>query len=262
MKPKRRVFCPDCGRHKMLFNSLPEANLAIERLGPEILKENGYTVTEAYKCPVCLGWHLRHKKRTKKRERNPDIEARKHLNFIYGHIDAAIKMIKDGGRKREDVRTELIKAVFGIWSLEHTPYKWCRPNLRCLLKYFAAQLLREVQEKYDNSSREYFISDELKEYFFDKWEYIKEFFKGILVPIPENEVPDIPRKRYLLNHRESFSEEDIENYSKAIKNLKRAFMYRLIGNMKYSQNNLDEFFKHRDLIFDISLKTDLDYIDE
>jgi hypothetical protein len=62
MKPtKNRVFCFDCGKHKMLFESENKANRFIQFNSEEIESENGYAPNRSYYCIACAGWHVTHK---------------------------------------------------------------------------------------------------------------------------------------------------------------------------------------------------------
>ncbi len=59
MKPtKNRVFCYDCGRHKMVFETEKKANTFIKFNSGEIEKETGQAPTRAYFCIACNGWHV------------------------------------------------------------------------------------------------------------------------------------------------------------------------------------------------------------
>lgn len=53
-----RVFCPDCGRQKQLFDTEERANRFIKRCGPNINAYGGKL--RAYWCPTCLGYHITH----------------------------------------------------------------------------------------------------------------------------------------------------------------------------------------------------------
>lgn len=59
MKPtKNQVFCRDCGRTKMLFESEKKALNFIKFNGEEIKEKNGKSPVRAYYCPICCGWHV------------------------------------------------------------------------------------------------------------------------------------------------------------------------------------------------------------
>lgn len=60
MKPKKRIYCPDCNRPKMLFETERKANDFIKWNGGDI--ETGGESLRAYYCPSCCGWHISHKK--------------------------------------------------------------------------------------------------------------------------------------------------------------------------------------------------------
>ena len=57
MKPKNRVFCPDCGRQKMVFESERKAQDFIRWNSGEI---PGGNRLHPYYCKACCGWHISH----------------------------------------------------------------------------------------------------------------------------------------------------------------------------------------------------------
>ena len=63
MKPtKNRVFCKDCGRSKMLFETEKKATTFIKFNGDDIEKESGFKPERSYFCTFCGGWHVTSKK--------------------------------------------------------------------------------------------------------------------------------------------------------------------------------------------------------
>jgi len=59
MKPlKNRIFCHDCGRQKMLFETEAKAQAFMRFNNSEIKSVNGYAPIRSYFCIVCGGWHL------------------------------------------------------------------------------------------------------------------------------------------------------------------------------------------------------------
>ena len=60
MKPKRRIYCPDCGKPKMLFETERKAQDFI-RWNSDDMEAHGDEL-RAYYCPSCCGWHVSHKK--------------------------------------------------------------------------------------------------------------------------------------------------------------------------------------------------------
>lgn len=58
MKPTRnRVFCHDCGRPKMLFDTEQRALNFIRFNSQEIAQKSGRVPTRVYFCDTCNGWH-------------------------------------------------------------------------------------------------------------------------------------------------------------------------------------------------------------
>lgn len=61
MKPtKNRIFCPQCKRSKMLFESQKKADNFIEFNKSEIEENSHYVPCRSYYCPFCAGWHVTH----------------------------------------------------------------------------------------------------------------------------------------------------------------------------------------------------------
>lgn len=59
MKPTRNnVYCPECGRTKMLFDEEHKALNFIRFNSEEMQRENGIAPTRAYFCIACCGWHV------------------------------------------------------------------------------------------------------------------------------------------------------------------------------------------------------------
>ena len=62
MKPNRgRVFCRECHRQKLLFDSEKKAELFIKFNAEETAECNGYAPVRSYYCMCCGGWHVTHK---------------------------------------------------------------------------------------------------------------------------------------------------------------------------------------------------------
>lgn len=58
MKPKNRIYCRECGRQKLVFESEKKAMTFIKFNGDEILKESGRKPVRAYYCECCGGYHV------------------------------------------------------------------------------------------------------------------------------------------------------------------------------------------------------------
>lgn len=57
MKPKNSIFCPDCGRQKLLFQTEKEAMTFIKFNGNTV-NQNGTMKTRVYYCQACCGYHI------------------------------------------------------------------------------------------------------------------------------------------------------------------------------------------------------------
>lgn len=63
MKPnKSRIYCHDCSRRKILFDSQSKADNFIKFNGEEIEAESGHAPSRSYYCCSCNGWHVTSKK--------------------------------------------------------------------------------------------------------------------------------------------------------------------------------------------------------
>jgi hypothetical protein len=67
MKPKNRIYCRECGKSKLLFESEKKALNFIKFNGDEILGESGRAPIRAYYCQCCGGYHVTSREVTNKR---------------------------------------------------------------------------------------------------------------------------------------------------------------------------------------------------
>lgn len=88
MKPKTRVFCPACYRHKMVFETKKEAEMFMMYNGDDIKDEHGYRPIRAYYCHSCMGWH---------------VTSQEKISFDY---DSVINIIKQFGNPVATYPTE------------------------------------------------------------------------------------------------------------------------------------------------------------
>ena len=59
-KPKNKIFCRDCNRPKILFETEKKAELFIKYNADEIAEHNrkGKKPIRSYYCQLCGGWHV------------------------------------------------------------------------------------------------------------------------------------------------------------------------------------------------------------
>ena len=57
-KPKNRIYCYECGRSKIVFESEKKALNFIKFNADIIEEENCYRPVRAYYCQCCNGWHV------------------------------------------------------------------------------------------------------------------------------------------------------------------------------------------------------------
>lgn len=66
MKPtKNQIYCKDCGKHKMVFETEKKADTFIKFNSKEIESESGYSPTRSYFCIYCGGYHVTSKSEIK-----------------------------------------------------------------------------------------------------------------------------------------------------------------------------------------------------
>lgn len=58
MRPKNRIYCRECGRSKIVFETEKKALNFIKFNADEILEETGRAPTRAYYCQCCGGYHV------------------------------------------------------------------------------------------------------------------------------------------------------------------------------------------------------------
>lgn len=118
MKPtKNRVFCNECRRPKMLFETEKKALLFMKFNNEEIASENDIVPTRAYFCEACGGWHLTHFSA-------PQQNKSKTQRVIeYMHTQQAIRKAQAEARKqlldeqnkiRQETHTEVINQLSEI----------------------------------------------------------------------------------------------------------------------------------------------------
>ena len=57
MKPSKRIYCRECGRSKLLFETEQKALRFIKFNADEIEAETGRKPERDYYCVCCGGWH-------------------------------------------------------------------------------------------------------------------------------------------------------------------------------------------------------------
>jgi hypothetical protein len=94
---KNRIYCPECRRSKMLFESETKANTFIKFNKDNI--ENGDKL-RSYFCVCCGGWHITHSTYNNKRDETVN-------NIIYNHLKSTEKTNVRKILNREKVNTIL-----------------------------------------------------------------------------------------------------------------------------------------------------------
>jgi len=117
MKPtKNKVFCKDCCRTKMLFETQKKADNFIAFNQEEIETESGYAPQRSYFCVFCGGWHITSIKETigisKKEKLLENFLAEKAMNKI-DYVEKTIDKV-DIAEKRNKIISVLENQIKGM----------------------------------------------------------------------------------------------------------------------------------------------------
>lgn len=123
MKPTRnRIFCPQCKRPKMLFESQKKADNFIEFNKSEIEENNRYAPCRSYYCPFCAGWHVTH-------HQNFDESRIEDIDTVienYKNCSAVKLILSTTEQNVEDILDEVKKVM------KEGDYEACGRLLRCV----------------------------------------------------------------------------------------------------------------------------------
>lgn len=160
MKPtKNRVYCYDCGRHKMLFNDEKKADNFIKFHHDSDEFGKGYVPKRSYFCTVCGGWHVTSLE-TRDEERIPlskqlihisinqhleRINEKTKLRYADGKMSEVAKLLKCKPVDFDTCERLLNEAYHDIQSTADTLYKESlmaryRKQKKQLVKYAPDQL--------------------------------------------------------------------------------------------------------------------------
>nr|MBC7614365.1 hypothetical protein [Pseudopedobacter sp.] len=113
MKPtKNRVFCKDCGRVKMLFETEKKAAHFIAFNQEEITMESGIAPQRSYFCQFCGGWHLTSIKEKIGQTKNEKLLEDYLQQKVANTGKAAFKANKQ--EKRDGILSELESQIKGM----------------------------------------------------------------------------------------------------------------------------------------------------
>lgn len=135
---KNSVFCPDCGRSKMLFQTEKEANLFIKFNGKDI-DWHGRPL-RVYYCPACMGYHISSHEATEENQHRTE-----RLIDAY-HASSPVRIKEAKKTEREKLRERLFVDVI-ISAPKNTLVGSGRKTFRkYLLEKFPDMDLNSVQE--------------------------------------------------------------------------------------------------------------------
>lgn len=127
---KNRIFCPDCAKPKMLFESQSKA-LNFIRWNGDKLETNGKPL-RTYYCPACCGWHISHQDyRDDYKERTDSLLSAYNHSLKNGkkRIDRLILGENAAGRARqiflelpENIQKAPYKDIIRRYIKKHCPF--------------------------------------------------------------------------------------------------------------------------------------------
>ena len=110
MKPtKNRVYCRDCGRVKMLFETEKQADTFIRFNREEIEERAGYCPARSYFCIICNGWHV-----TSKKEHGHLISKSEKILGDYKTMKLQLELRKEERKRHTDELLQDLKNQIGI----------------------------------------------------------------------------------------------------------------------------------------------------
>jgi len=154
MKPtKNRVFCKECGRVKMLFETEKKAQLFMKFNNEEIAAENGHAPTRAYFCESCGGWHLTHIAEAPQgpsRTEKVIEQMIEHQNTTREIMRTQHEKVKAAQKENEDYVTSQLSEIDKL--IEDKEYSSALELLDALLemsktKFIRPKLLKQVRKK-------------------------------------------------------------------------------------------------------------------
>ena len=114
MKPtKNRVYCRDCGRVKMLFETEKQADTFIRFNREEIEERAGYCPARSYFCIICNGWHV-----TSKKEHGHLISKSEKILGDYKTMKLQLELRKEERKRHTDELLQDLKNQIGIIVLQ------------------------------------------------------------------------------------------------------------------------------------------------
>lgn len=110
MKPtKNRVFCKDCGRQKMLFESEKKAENFIKFNGAEIEEESGFKPERSYYCVYCAGWHVTSHKEL--------VNIKSRTEKVVESFKESVEFFREEKKRTETIRNEINEKLKSSFDL-------------------------------------------------------------------------------------------------------------------------------------------------
>lgn len=252
IKPKNRVYCPQLGRPKMLFESREKAERFMKFNSDELEELNGYAPKRAYYCTACGGWHLTHQEKhiILKPENKPmrdslEVGIRYHLSEIMRCIEEGMICLRMNCEWTSILKW-LRRALYCMWDLKTTPYCTQMLSVQRLLQNFTVGILSEFNGIRDEPL---YIDSETRDEILEEWEGYKEFL-GYLLKLKKK--PDNPRLLYYYNKREELGD-DFMRYINCIESLKKIYISKLLGNRPWykSFDKVINKIIHEELVKDL-----------
>ena len=146
MKPtKNRVYCRDCGRVKMLFETEKQADTFIRFNREEIEERAGYCSARSYFCIICNGWHV-----TSKKEHGHLISKSEKILGDYKTMKLQLELRKEERKRHTDELLQDLKNQIGIIekAFKDGKFEYCKEIIDSVL-----QKLKKIQGRNEEKKR-------------------------------------------------------------------------------------------------------------
>lgn len=128
--PKNRVFCNECARKKLLFESEGKALTYIKYNANEIEEINGFAPNRAYYCESCGGWHVTHKEDRPEFSQTPTQRAIQAYHKSIASISVSWQDVEYAGVFLDDEGKEkLMKYIQDSWFIPQEGLNICLDHI-------------------------------------------------------------------------------------------------------------------------------------
>lgn len=124
--PKNRIFCNECGRKKLLFETEGKAKTFIKYNAEEIEERNGFAPNRTYYCESCGGWHVTHKENRPEFTSTPTQRAIQAYHNSVASIGTSWQDVEYAGVFLDDeAKEKLMTFVQDSWFIPKEGLNFC-----------------------------------------------------------------------------------------------------------------------------------------